>query len=167
MKVEPCGPRPKAGRPRLAVSLRVQLSSPGRLFSVLESDSERLCTWVGELFLELHNGTYTTHAQVRSQSLSQAGRACRVSERNRTEPTQIWGRRLVLQGGAERSARAMLIRSLKETCTVGGRHLEHVTHERLYPGGPGEPLDVVLSQDIRCSEPWRALETVLGCLGRF
>lgn len=56
------------------VSLRVQLSSPGRLFMVLESESGQLCTWVGELFLELHNGTYTTHAQVRSWSLSGAGR---------------------------------------------------------------------------------------------
>lgn len=55
------------------VSLRVQLSSPGRLFSALESDSGQLCAWVGELFLELHNGTYTTHAQVRSWSLSPAG----------------------------------------------------------------------------------------------
>ncbi|XP_055274091.1 alpha-mannosidase 2C1 isoform X1 [Moschus berezovskii] len=44
---------------------RVQLSSPERLFSVLESHSEQLCTWVGELFLELHNGTYTTHAQIK------------------------------------------------------------------------------------------------------
>ncbi|XP_004688047.1 PREDICTED: alpha-mannosidase 2C1 isoform X4 [Condylura cristata] len=44
---------------------RVQLSSPERLFSALESDSEKLCTWVGELFLELHNGTYTTHAQIK------------------------------------------------------------------------------------------------------
>ncbi|XP_023585604.1 alpha-mannosidase 2C1 isoform X2 [Trichechus manatus latirostris] len=44
---------------------RVQLSSPGRLFSELESDAGQLCTWVGELFLELHNGTYTTHAQIK------------------------------------------------------------------------------------------------------
>uniref|UniRef100_G3RFT8 Alpha-mannosidase 2C1 n=1 Tax=Gorilla gorilla gorilla TaxID=9595 RepID=G3RFT8_GORGO len=44
---------------------RVQLSSPRQLFSALESDSEQLCTWVGELFLELHNGTYTTHAQIK------------------------------------------------------------------------------------------------------
>uniref|UniRef100_A0A7N5KF11 alpha-mannosidase n=1 Tax=Ailuropoda melanoleuca TaxID=9646 RepID=A0A7N5KF11_AILME len=44
---------------------RVQLSSPGRLFSALESDSGHLCAWVGELFLELHNGTYTTHAQIK------------------------------------------------------------------------------------------------------
>lgn len=56
------------------VFLRVQLSSPARLFSALESDSGQLCTWVGELFLELHNGTYTTHAQVRSWSLNWAGR---------------------------------------------------------------------------------------------
>ncbi|KAM5243010.1 alpha-mannosidase 2C1 isoform 1-T1 [Hipposideros larvatus] len=44
---------------------RVQLSSPGRLFTALESESGQLCTWVGELFLELHNGTYTTHAQIK------------------------------------------------------------------------------------------------------
>uniref|UniRef100_A0A2K6KCA9 alpha-mannosidase n=1 Tax=Rhinopithecus bieti TaxID=61621 RepID=A0A2K6KCA9_RHIBE len=44
---------------------RVQLSSPRQLFSALESDSGQLCTWVGELFLELHNGTYTTHAQIK------------------------------------------------------------------------------------------------------
>ncbi|XP_016066046.1 PREDICTED: alpha-mannosidase 2C1 isoform X3 [Miniopterus natalensis] len=44
---------------------RVQLSSPERLFSALESDSGQLCTWVGELFLELHNGTYTTHSQIK------------------------------------------------------------------------------------------------------
>ncbi|XP_053451961.1 alpha-mannosidase 2C1 isoform X1 [Nycticebus coucang] len=44
---------------------RVQLSSPKQLFSALEGDSGQLCTWVGELFLELHNGTYTTHAQIK------------------------------------------------------------------------------------------------------
>uniref|UniRef100_E9PZ88 Alpha-mannosidase 2C1 n=1 Tax=Mus musculus TaxID=10090 RepID=E9PZ88_MOUSE len=44
---------------------RVQLSSPGQLFTALERDSGQLCTWVGELFLELHNGTYTTHAQLK------------------------------------------------------------------------------------------------------
>ncbi|NWH64595.1 MA2C1 mannosidase, partial [Geococcyx californianus] len=43
---------------------RVQISTPDRLFSVLEKESSQLCTWVGELFLELHNGTYTTQAQV-------------------------------------------------------------------------------------------------------
>nr|XP_031296657.1 alpha-mannosidase 2C1 isoform X3 [Camelus dromedarius] len=47
---------------------RVQLSSPGRLFSALEKDSGQLCTWVGELFLELHNGTYTTHAQIKKEN---------------------------------------------------------------------------------------------------
>uniref|UniRef100_A0A8C2VKB0 Alpha-mannosidase 2C1 n=1 Tax=Chinchilla lanigera TaxID=34839 RepID=A0A8C2VKB0_CHILA len=44
---------------------RVQLSSPDQLFEALESDQGQLCTWVGELFLELHNGTYTTHAQIK------------------------------------------------------------------------------------------------------
>uniref|UniRef100_A0A8C0WQ53 Alpha-mannosidase 2C1 n=1 Tax=Castor canadensis TaxID=51338 RepID=A0A8C0WQ53_CASCN len=44
---------------------RVQLSSPAQLFTALERDSGQLCTWVGELFLELHNGTYTTHAKLK------------------------------------------------------------------------------------------------------
>uniref|UniRef100_A0A8B9J1X2 Mannosidase alpha class 2C member 1 n=1 Tax=Amazona collaria TaxID=241587 RepID=A0A8B9J1X2_9PSIT len=43
---------------------RVQISTPDQLFSALEKDSSQLYTWVGELFLELHNGTYTTQAQV-------------------------------------------------------------------------------------------------------
>ncbi|XP_036049017.1 alpha-mannosidase 2C1 isoform X1 [Onychomys torridus] len=47
---------------------RVQLSSPGQLFTALEKDSGQLCTWVGELFLELHNGTYTTHAQLKKRN---------------------------------------------------------------------------------------------------
>lgn len=55
------------------VFLRVQLSSPGQLFTALERDSGQLCTWVGELFLELHNGTYTTHAQVSTNSLVNMG----------------------------------------------------------------------------------------------
>lgn len=46
------------------VSRRVQISTPDRLFSTLEKESSQVCTWVGELFLELHNGTYTTQAQV-------------------------------------------------------------------------------------------------------
>ncbi|XP_062847801.1 alpha-mannosidase 2C1 [Trichomycterus rosablanca] len=44
---------------------RVKMSSPDRLFSELQSDSGLLCTWSGELFLELHNGTYTTQAQIK------------------------------------------------------------------------------------------------------
>lgn len=56
------------------VFLRVQLASPEQLFTALERDSGQLCTWVGELFLELHNGTYTTHAQVgQATSLANTG----------------------------------------------------------------------------------------------
>lgn len=48
----------------IVMSSRVHMSSPDVLFSQLESDSTLLCTWVGELFLELHNGTYTAQAKV-------------------------------------------------------------------------------------------------------
>ncbi|KAJ7311155.1 hypothetical protein JRQ81_006760 [Phrynocephalus forsythii] len=44
---------------------RVRMSVPDRLFSALEEEAAQLCTWVGELFLELHNGTYTTHGQIK------------------------------------------------------------------------------------------------------
>uniref|UniRef100_A0A7N6AGS3 Alpha-mannosidase 2C1 n=1 Tax=Anabas testudineus TaxID=64144 RepID=A0A7N6AGS3_ANATE len=44
---------------------KVQMSSPDKLFSQLQADSALLCTWTGELFLELHNGTYTTQAQIK------------------------------------------------------------------------------------------------------
>ncbi|XP_062998541.1 alpha-mannosidase 2C1 isoform X2 [Elgaria multicarinata webbii] len=44
---------------------RIQMSAPDRLFSALEKEKAQLCTWVGELFLELHNGTYTTHGQIK------------------------------------------------------------------------------------------------------
>ncbi|XP_077173478.1 alpha-mannosidase 2C1 [Paroedura picta] len=44
---------------------RVQMSTPERFFSALEEAESQLCTWVGELFLELHNGTYTTHGQIK------------------------------------------------------------------------------------------------------
>ncbi|MBN3307873.1 MA2C1 mannosidase, partial [Amia calva] len=44
---------------------KVQMSTPDKLFTELEDDSALLCTWTGELFLELHNGTYTTQAQIK------------------------------------------------------------------------------------------------------
>uniref|UniRef100_A0A673CVP3 alpha-mannosidase n=1 Tax=Sphaeramia orbicularis TaxID=375764 RepID=A0A673CVP3_9TELE len=44
---------------------KVQMSTPDHLFSQLKAESDLLCTWTGELFLELHNGTYTTEAQIK------------------------------------------------------------------------------------------------------
>ncbi|XP_069758353.1 alpha-mannosidase 2C1 [Narcine bancroftii] len=44
---------------------RVQLSTPETFFSMLEADTTMLCTWVGELFLELHNGSYTSQAKIK------------------------------------------------------------------------------------------------------
>lgn len=41
------------------------MSSPDDYFSVVErDDGDKLCRWRGELYLELHNGTYTTQAKV-------------------------------------------------------------------------------------------------------
>jgi len=46
-------------------SHRVKLSTPGEFFSSIEqTDLQNLCTWSGELYLEMHNGTYTTQSKV-------------------------------------------------------------------------------------------------------
>ena len=42
------------------------MASPDEYFRDVETfESERLCHWRGELYLEIHNGTYTTQAKVR------------------------------------------------------------------------------------------------------
>ena len=53
-----------------SLPLRVEHSTPEKFFSSLEShDSSHLCKWVGELYLELHRGTYTTQAKVKHWSI--------------------------------------------------------------------------------------------------
>ncbi len=41
---------------------RVEMRGPNDFFTRLEENSKDLVTWVGELYLELHRGTYTTQA---------------------------------------------------------------------------------------------------------
>ena len=44
---------------------KVKHSSPDEYFDLVASkDASNLCKWVGELYLELHRGTYTTQAKV-------------------------------------------------------------------------------------------------------
>lgn len=43
---------------------RVVSSSPRKFFKKLDENSSNLCTWVGELYLELHQGTFTVQAKV-------------------------------------------------------------------------------------------------------
>ena len=45
---------------------RVKMSTPQDFYTDIKQTAKSLCTWVGELFLELHNGTYTTQAEVRT-----------------------------------------------------------------------------------------------------
>ena len=41
------------------------MSTPEEFFTAVEEEEgDKLCTWRGELYLEMHNGTYTTHAKV-------------------------------------------------------------------------------------------------------
>lgn len=43
---------------------RVVMSTPQQFFRAVDDNSHQLCKWVGELYLELHRGTYTTQAKV-------------------------------------------------------------------------------------------------------
>ncbi|CAL8128846.1 unnamed protein product [Orchesella dallaii] len=45
---------------------RVQMSSSNALFDRLDEDRDKLYKWVGELYLELHNGTYTSQAKIKA-----------------------------------------------------------------------------------------------------
>ena len=41
------------------------MTTPDDYFNRVEkSEAGKLCKWIGELYLELHNGTYTTQAKV-------------------------------------------------------------------------------------------------------
>ncbi|CAG0918169.1 unnamed protein product [Notodromas monacha] len=41
---------------------------PSEVFDQLAKESKNLCRWVGELYLEMHNGTYTTQATIKKQN---------------------------------------------------------------------------------------------------
>jgi alpha-mannosidase len=47
---------------------RVSLRSPEDFFTRLENDVKDLTVWVGELYLELHRGTYTTQAHTKDNN---------------------------------------------------------------------------------------------------
>jgi len=45
---------------------KVEMSTPDKFFSAIEdTELSQLCHWSGELYLELHNGTYTTQAETK------------------------------------------------------------------------------------------------------
>lgn len=41
---------------------RIEMRSPEAFFARLEADAKDLCRWVGELYLEIHRGTYTSQS---------------------------------------------------------------------------------------------------------
>uniref|UniRef100_H2Y8R6 Glycoside hydrolase family 38 central domain-containing protein n=1 Tax=Ciona savignyi TaxID=51511 RepID=H2Y8R6_CIOSA len=70
---------------------RVEMSVPQRFFEEVETSSSNLCTWVGELFLELHNGTYTSQALIKKLN-----RQCEVKLHDlELLCTMAWCRKLV------------------------------------------------------------------------
>ena len=47
---------------------RVKSSTPNDFFDALEAESDQLCTFRGELYLELHQGTFTTQGEVQQNT---------------------------------------------------------------------------------------------------
>ncbi|VBB30952.1 unnamed protein product [Acanthocheilonema viteae] len=47
---------------------RVQHATPQEFFTELVKDIDNLCSWRGELYLELHNATYTTQARIKKMN---------------------------------------------------------------------------------------------------
>ncbi|VIO88100.1 Uncharacterized protein BM_BM9778 [Brugia malayi] len=47
---------------------RVQHATPQEFFIELVKDLDNLCSWKGELYLELHNATYTTQARIKKMN---------------------------------------------------------------------------------------------------
>lgn len=45
---------------------RVKSSTPRDFFTAVEAEAAQLCTWQGELYLELHQGTFTTQAEIKT-----------------------------------------------------------------------------------------------------
>ncbi|VDM46288.1 unnamed protein product [Toxocara canis] len=47
---------------------KVRHATPNEFFDELEKDSDNLCEWRGELYLELHNATYTTQSMIKKMN---------------------------------------------------------------------------------------------------
>lgn len=62
----------------------IEHSNPADFYRNLEKTSHLLHTWVGELYLELHQGTFTTQALIKKHN-----RKCEFALRN-TEFFQVW-----------------------------------------------------------------------------
>ncbi|KAK4328136.1 hypothetical protein Pmani_001416 [Petrolisthes manimaculis] len=69
---------------------KATLMTPDQLFTQLESDEHNFCRWVGELYLELHNGTYTTHADMK--------RLCRRAELELRDAELLLSQAIVVLG---------------------------------------------------------------------
>ncbi|XP_071941386.1 alpha-mannosidase 2C1-like [Antedon mediterranea] len=47
---------------------KISQSTPDQFFDVIEKESSNLCRWIGELYLELHQGTFTTQAMLKRKN---------------------------------------------------------------------------------------------------
>jgi len=120
---------------------RVRVEPVRDFLDRLASDGPRLATWVGELYLEFHRGTYTTQARTKAAN-RQAELALRAAE--------LWSSGLAALGGAQAYPAGELHRAWEEL-------LLHQFHDIL----PGSSINWVYR------ETGEAHARVLGSAGRI
>ncbi|KAM4675500.1 alpha-mannosidase 2C1 [Discoglossus pictus] len=156
---------------------RVQLSTPDCFFSTMEADTSNLCTWVGELFLELHNGTYTTQAQIKKgnrqceqllhdvEILSSFALAQDKSFHYPASKLQhLWRLLLlnqfhdVLPGSCIQDVVEDAMRFYEEIRTAGSRLLKESIQALLKTSTPGQAADYKLT--VINTLPWERTEVI-------
>ncbi|KAM9313462.1 alpha-mannosidase 2C1 [Gastrophryne carolinensis] len=157
---------------------RVQLSTPDQFFSALETNTSQLCTWVGELFLELHNGTYTTQAQIKKgnrqceqllHNVEFISSIALVQDRGFTYPASklqhIWRLLLlnqfhdVLPGSCIQDVVEDAMHYYEEIRTVGAKLLDEALQSLLRKSSQAQPSPTS-SVTVINTLPWERTEVV-------
>ncbi|KAF2368931.1 Glycoside hydrolase family 38 central domain [Trinorchestia longiramus] len=118
--------------------------TPDALFTILESEQHNFALWRGELYLELHNGTYTSQAAMK--------RLCRACEFQLRDAE--W---LLCVATAGNQGEDLLIRSLKKLDGAWKKVLLNQFHDVL----PGSSIEMIYPEATKLYyEALEAAQTV-------
>ncbi|PVD24905.1 hypothetical protein C0Q70_15398 [Pomacea canaliculata] len=148
---------------------KVKMSTPNEFFSAVEQeDRARLCTWRGELYLELHNGTYTTHAQVKRRN--------RCCEFLLQELEQLWTVAVAFRGSTTAESQELEGNCTYPDCIYPGKAMERlwklVLLNQFHDVLPGSSITIVYDdahqyyKEIE-NEGSELLKKVLSLLGTY
>ncbi|XP_042877392.1 alpha-mannosidase 2C1-like [Penaeus japonicus] len=138
---------------------RMNIVAPDMLFTTLENEQHNMCRWVGELYLELHNGTYTSQADMK--------RLCRSAEFSLRDAEVLLSSACATLGSA---ASALLEASLESLDVAWKKVLLNQFHDVL----PGSGIGIIYPEATRyyeeaiaaATEVWhRAADALFGSGG--